>query len=268
MNIRRGALEGQPEMVVDGVYSAYELGKAAFSVSRNGVLAWTAGRAGLAQLTWFDRKGNAAGTGGPSCTGEIARLSPDERHVLLNTVAEHDGFAIVEQKGSGQVALPGIRKPLWMADGLHILYARKDGNIYRVVRRAIEGGAEQELARLPALSGLMDVSRDAKALLYKQGQKLYSAWLSSTSMDGSPGIAQPQWVADSVQGRFSPDGRSVVYSAVTTGGRLDVFAQPFPLNGLRTQLTSEGGRDAVWRGDGKEIVYRKDKTLYLAAGGR
>jgi hypothetical protein len=60
----------------------------------------------------------------------------------------------------------------------------------------------------------------------------------------------------------------VVYSAVTTGGRLDVFAQPFPLNGLRTQLTSEGGRDAVWRGDGKEIVYRKDKTLYLAAGGR
>jgi hypothetical protein len=41
-----------------------------------------------------------------------------------------------------------------------------------------------------------------------------------------------------------------------------VFAQPFPLNGLRTQLTSEGGRDAVWRGDGKEIIYRQGETLY------
>lgn len=43
---------------------------------------------------------------------------------------------------------------------------------------------------------------------------------------------------------------------------MEVFAQPFPLNGLRTQLTSEGGRDAVWRGDGKEIVYRRGKTIY------
>jgi hypothetical protein len=41
-----------------------------------------------------------------------------------------------------------------------------------------------------------------------------------------------------------------------------VFVQPFPLNGLRTQLTSTGGRNAVWRGDGKEILYRNGKTIY------
>jgi len=37
--------------------------------------------------------------------------------------------------------------------------------------------------------------------------------------------------------------------------------QPFPLTGLRTQLTSTGGIDAVWRGDGKEILYRNDSTM-------
>jgi hypothetical protein len=65
-----------------------------------------------------------------------------------------------------------------------------------------------------------------------------------------------------MQGQFSPDGRWVLYSALTNGGARDVFVQPFPSGGLRTQLTSAGGYDAVWRGDGKEILYRNGKTIY------
>jgi DNA-binding winged helix-turn-helix (wHTH) protein/Tol biopolymer transport system component len=260
LNVHLGTLEGEPERVVDGVYS--ESGwssplRASFSVSRNGVLAWLGGRVGLAQLTWFDRRGRVSGTAGPPCTGVIAGLSPDERHVLVHTIADHEGFGIVEENRSGQVALPGItREPLWMPDSAHILYGRKEGDGYVLLERAAEGGPEKPLGRLPALARLHDVSADGKIVLYKEGISLYS-----TRLDGSPEMAKPQLVAETMQGRFSPDGRWVVYSAAI-GDRRELFAQPFPLSGLRTQLTSAGGQDGVWRGDGKEILYRNGSTIY------
>jgi DNA-binding winged helix-turn-helix (wHTH) protein/Tol biopolymer transport system component len=254
LNIQMGTLEGEPERVVDGVYSA--LGKASFSVSRNGVLVWLAGRAGVAQLTWFDRKGRVVGTAGPPCTGAMAGLSPDEKHVLLQTIADREGYGIVEQNQSGQVPLPGInRQPLWMPDSAHILYGRKEGDGYVLLERAAEGGPEKRRARLPALARLHDVSPDGKVVLYKEGINLYTA-----RMDGSPEMAKPQLVAETMQGRFSPDGRWVLYS-FTIAGKKELFVQPFPLTGLRTQLTSTGGIDAVWRGDGKEILYRNDSTI-------
>ena len=59
-------------------------------------------------------------------------------------------------------------------------------------------------------------------------------------------------VAETAQGRFSPDGRWIVYAAITPGSREEVYVQPFVSGGLRKQLTSTGGESPVWRGDGKE----------------
>ena len=251
LNIRRGMLEGEQERVVDGVFSEVTPRRASFSVSRNGVLAWQAGRAGLAQLTWFDRAGTNLGIAGPPCLPDAVRLSRDEKHVLLHTVARLAGFSVVEPNQSGYVVLPGLTKdPLWMPDSSHILYSRKEGNSYRLLERVLDGGAEKELARVPELNTLHDVSADGKVLLYKNDGVLYSVRLN-----GLPQTATPQMVAQTVQGRFSPDGRWIVYSA-NAGNRTEIYVQPFPTGGLRTQLTSAGGEAPVWRGDGKEILYR------------
>ncbi len=256
LNIRRGTLEGEPERVVDGVFSELTIRHASFSVSRNGVLVWQAGRAGLAQLTWFNRAGVVLGTAGPHCLAGVVRLSPDEKHVLLYTVADRAGYGVVEPNQSGFVALPGLRNdPLWMPDSAHILYTRKDGISCRLLERAVEGGAEKELARVSELNTLHDVSTDGKVLLYKSDGILYSVRL-----DGSPETAKPQMVAQTVQGRFSPDGRWIVYSA-DTGSRKELYVQPFPSGGLRTQLTSTGGDTPIWRGDGREILYRNGTAI-------
>ena len=256
LNIRRGTLEGEPERVVDGVFSAVGMHHASFSVSRNGVLVWQAGRAGLAQLTWFNRAGVVLGTAGPHCLPGAVRLSPDEKHVLLYSVADHPGYGVVESNQSGFVALPGLRNdPLWMPDSSHILYSRNDGSSWRLLERAVEGGAEKELARVPELNTLHDVSTDGKVLLYK-----VDGILDSIRLDGSPETAKPQMVAQTVQGRFSPDGRWVVYSAVTGSGT-ELYVQPFPSGGLRSQLTSTGGYAPIWRGDGREILYRNGTKI-------
>jgi DNA-binding winged helix-turn-helix (wHTH) protein len=258
LNLRRGALEGEPERVVDGVFSEVPQRRASFSVSRNGVLVWRVGRAGLAQLTWFDRTGKVLGTAGPPCLGDVVRLSGDEKHVLLYTVADRAGFSVAEPNQSGYVKLLGLTThPLWMPDSSHILYSRKDGTSFRLLERAVAGGAERELMRVPELNQLRDVSADGKVLLYTNDSVLYSVRL-----DGSPQPANPHMVAQAVQGRFSPDGRWIVYSANTGSNSKEVYVQPYPPGGLRTQLTSTGGDAPIWRGDGKEILYRNGTTIY------
>jgi DNA-binding winged helix-turn-helix (wHTH) protein/Tol biopolymer transport system component len=255
LNIRRGTLEGEPELVVNGVLTTLGSRRGIFSVSRNGVLVWKAGRAALAQLTWFDRKGKILGTAGPPCLPELL-LSPDEKQVLAYTVTDHIGFSVVEANHSGSVSLPARTiTPVWMPDSSHILYSRREGGSHLILERAVEGGDEKELARVPELNKLLDISADGKAVIYKWQSKLYALRLDA------PEIAKPQMVAETFNGRFSPDGRWVVYSAGADRNHFELYAQPFPSGGLRTQLTSAGGDRPIWRADGKEILYLNGSTI-------
>jgi Tol biopolymer transport system component len=62
------------------------------------------------------------------------------------------------------------------------------------------------------------------------------------------------------QVRLSPDGHWMVRTHF--GARPQIYVEPFPSRGLRTQITPDGGTDPVWRGDGKEILYRWNSTLF------
>ena len=254
LNVRRGTLEGQPHLVVEGAFSDIVTHRAYFSVSRNGVLVWGPGRAGLAQLTWFGRAGQVLGTAGPPCLAASVLLSPDEQHVLTMVVADRIVYGIVEAHQSGYSAVPWSDHLLWMPDGSHLLGVRTGGSGRVIFERTVEGGAEKELARMPQEGTLHDVSSDGKTLLYMLTGSLYTIGL-----DGSP-PSQPHLVAEATRGRFSPDGRWVVYSTIIGNGR-GVYVQPLAAHGLRTQLAADG-EAPVWRGDGREILYLSRSTIY------
>jgi Tol biopolymer transport system component len=54
--------------------------------------------------------------------------------------------------------------------------------------------------------------------------------------------------------RFSPDGRWIAYSS-DESGRREVYIRPFQGGDGKWQVSTEGGRDPQWRGDGKELFY-------------
>ncbi len=56
------------------------------------------------------------------------------------------------------------------------------------------------------------------------------------------------------EARFSPDGRWVSYNSDETG-RPEVWVVPFPATGERFPISTAGGVQALWRGDGREIFY-------------
>ena len=57
-------------------------------------------------------------------------------------------------------------------------------------------------------------------------------------------------------GRFSPDGRLVVYQS-NDSGRGELYVQPFPGPGGRKQITSGGGVLVEWARDSRTLVYRE-----------
>ena len=55
-------------------------------------------------------------------------------------------------------------------------------------------------------------------------------------------------------GQFSPDDRWVAYTS-DEGGRPEVYVQQFPAAGGKWPISSSGGVQPRWRGDGKELFY-------------
>ena len=63
---------------------------------------------------------------------------------------------------------------------------------------------------------------------------------------------------------LSPDGRFVAYVS-DEGGEFEVYVQRFPEGGRRWQVSTQGGLQPRWRGDGKELFYVEGDTLMAVA---
>jgi hypothetical protein len=251
LNLPERKLEGDAELIQQGVASAPGFALADFSVSRSGLVAWRPGARLLSQVTIFDREGKAVGTAGPPSHFVALHLSPDETHLLGLT--EDRESQLLERDRPGLSGLGPVDWEVWSPDGLRLLGHQGS----KIVERFVSGSGEvRTLAEAPDINFLEDVSPDGKIALYstnKAGERsVYSVRLD-TPGGGANTVVQTGEVI--LNARFSPDGRWVVYNAESADRRqLGIFVQPFPGPGLRRQVVGDGGFP-VWRKDGKEIVY-------------
>ena len=49
-------------------------------------------------------------------------------------------------------------------------------------------------------------------------------------------------------------------------GRNEIFVQPFPPTGAKWQISNSGGRQPLWREDGKEVFFVADDRKFYAVG--
>jgi eukaryotic-like serine/threonine-protein kinase len=64
-------------------------------------------------------------------------------------------------------------------------------------------------------------------------------------------------------GQFSPDGRWVAYASNETG-RWEIFVTSFPDARGKWQVSTGGGEQPRWRGDGKELFYLSGESKIMA----
>jgi eukaryotic-like serine/threonine-protein kinase len=264
LNRKARKMEGEIELVQQNVASSPAFGRAHFSVSRTGVVAWRPGKAGLSQVTIFDRQGREIGTAGSPTVLQTLKLAPDETRLLIGF---HATAWLLEPGKPGQLQLDqGGLDTLYSPDGSEFLNAIPDNDkVMRVVERPVAGdGATRELASPPGLGRLEDISRDGRTLLFSRGAldtTVFSFRLDDVHRDPKSLVSSGETISHT---RFSPDGRWIVYTAsaysaparglgsIYSGG--GIYVQPFPGPGLRKQVTSHGNYP-MWRKDGREIVY-------------
>lgn len=247
---KQRVLVGDPELVQNRVASAPAYGLADFSVSHSGVLVWRAGGASKGGVVALDRTGKQVEALSRSYYFHGLRLSPDQKHLLGRASLQHNSF-ILDTEGTGIVRVGPIVWDGWSPDGSSVIGIRDTQIVAAPVQRPSE---IKVLANAPGITFLEDISPDGRTAIYSSDTYV----LHSVPLDGA-GAGKPTPVVDNGDhirtAKFSPDGRWIVYRAVSPDNRtLGIFVQPFGGPGFRRQISATGSYP-IWRGDGKEIIF-------------
>jgi len=104
---------------------------------------------------------------------------------------------------------------------------------------------------------LEDWSADGKTLLFNIGTSEIHAMQLSGDRKPYPVLKAP---FRQNEGHLSPDGRWIAYTSQESG-RTEVFVQNFPPAGGKWQISTSGGSEPAWRGDGKELYFMSGTKL-------
>jgi eukaryotic-like serine/threonine-protein kinase len=218
-------------------------------------------------LTWFDRQGKAVGTIGVPGLYRTLSVSTDGKRVAVERTdpqTQNKDIWLLDATSGATTRFtsdPGWDAfPAWSPDGSRIIFTSNRSGVYDLYRKSSSGGGSDELLyQSTEGKGPNSWSPDGKFLIYYSlGQPTR---LKLLAIDG-PADRKPVQLVDpqfsSVTGRFSPDGRWIVYSS-NESGKNEVSVRPFVSAtgsaGNPVIVTNGGGRTPLWRGDGKELFY-------------
>ena len=270
LDTRRFVLTGEPHTLSDDLTYFPGVDRAVFSISRGAVLVTQTGKgAALSQLTWFNRSGEVTGTIGQPESINNVRLSPDGRRVAedkSDAAGRNIDVWIREPVRNAITRLtfdPSLdQDPIWSSDGKKILFSsnRRQLGFHLYLKNADGSGSEEEIADLgPGVqTNAWDWSRDSKYMLVRKANELwYFAWPERIAKP----LLQEKWTARSAQ--FSPDGRWIAYAANETGN-MEIYVSSFPNSNGKWQVSTAGGQEPRWRGDGKELFYLSAEGKMMA----
>ena len=267
-----GELTGDPITVAEHVGLDVTNSSTAFSVSRDGIVAYRSIGAGRRQLTWFDRNGKAVGTIGTPDENELVgpTLSPDGRRVAAHrTVQGNTDIWIFDDAHATRFTFDAGRDlfPIWSPDGQYVAFdSNRSGHRYFYRKRADFAGGEEPLLESPEDKVLNDWSPDGRVLLYvtpnnpKTGADIRTVSLAG---DRHPVPFVETGFLERA-GQFSPDGRWVAYQSNETGP-YEIYVRRFPDSGAQQQVSTSGGIQARWRSDGQELYFIAPDGRLMAA---
>lgn len=265
LNIRTLQLEGAPRAVSERVErDSFVVLRAAVSASTSGRLAYRAAATVRRRVIWLDRMGRQISSVGEFDTGSVGaelRLSPDGRLIALmrRVSGEQDLWLMENPRGVLRRLTSGTRDEgaaVWSPDSTRVAFSSNPRGIRDLHQIAVSGlDTEKALLESSENKNPHDWSPDGRFILYASisPDTAWNLWVLPLQGDRKPfAIVQTRY--DESEGRFSPNGRWIVYTSNETG-RNEVYARPFPGPGSGTRISINGGTDAQWRGDAREIFY-------------
>jgi eukaryotic-like serine/threonine-protein kinase len=242
---------------------------ASFTASNNGILVYGPAGTGInSELTWMDRNGNVLGVLGDPGEFERQAISPEGKRVAVGVKPSGppETIWIYDVDRGTRVPLisdetsPVAYSPRWSPDGNHVAYRTLGGKTTSALEiRAADGSGEKKQIgpRDEGVVTVQDWSPDGRYLAFN-----VLTFLNLPSLQSKLYVrrleegAKPELeINGASEAKFSPDGHWLAYSDDNSG---ELFVTPFPGPGARIAVSSKGGSDPRWRGDGQELFYLTD----------
>jgi serine/threonine-protein kinase len=259
---------GSPLVLQEGVSTKVANGVTNVATASDGTGVYVSGGGATAtrHLIWVDRRGThvARIAAQPVELPRFPRLSPDGGRLALTVGPPNAGqIWIYDLAGSVQPLRLTFQDtnlfPIWSPDGKRIVFASR-ANSDQILSMPADGSAtEPERVITPQNPAVpRDWSPDRALILFQELRHLHLLQLT----DGKTRRWLQTPFAES-DGRFSPYGQWLAYTSDQSGSR-DVWVRPFPGPGAPVRVSPDGGHDAVWSRDGKELFYRNGLKILSA----
>ena len=240
-------------------------GAAKLGVALSGALAYAVGGGGgLRSLVLVDRHGVARPLTPEQRQYGSPRLSPDGGRLAVD-IGDQGGAAIwvydlgqqtLTRLSFGNV---GIR-PAWTPDGRRVSYSTRAG----IEWVAADGSAPAESLPGAPTGGFGDGwAPDGRTFLYhlsgNQSSDLFvlrtdsatsHPFLETSAIERAPAV--------------SPDGHWLAYTS-DESSRNEIYVRSFPTPSGKWQVSLDGGNEARWSRDGRELFYRNGDRMMAAA---
>ncbi len=269
LNEKMAAVAGESAPVLDGVMTGPANSMRA-ALSSSGTLLYVRGTR--------DRELVEVGMGGEVTPLRLRagayshpRLSPDGRHLAVVVAAPAGEELRVYDVATGSATIIAnaarISAPAWGGGGRELLYGTADRDSLVVWRRPAD--ATLPATRLTTRRGMIGsatVSPDGRWILFGRppmaAQTTGGVFYASTSGD----TTATQFIANNgapIALRFAADGRRVAYAS-DESGQMQVYVRDFPGPGGAVQISTDGGTQPVWSGDGSRLYYRNGNAVLEA----
>ena len=261
-------LQGEPVPMGEGL-GTDDLGLASFSASRNGILVFRGGELTGTRLLWVDRSGKETPVLDTAADYRDTSLSPDQTRLVYDVgdggprgdLWIRDLTRGVSSRFTFDAA--GELNPQWSRDGRRIVYtsrAKAAGDLYM---KDASGTREAEPLLVNADEKYVsDWSPDGRHILFTSRGSSNTAWdISAVPVDGD---RKPFTVVrtpfSEMWATFSPDGKYIAYQS-NESGRAEIYVHEFPEARNKWQVSTGGGMEPHWRGDGRELFYRSGPRI-------
>jgi Tol biopolymer transport system component len=266
-DLKRFALIGDPTAVLTDIQYQPQVRRAVFAVSDNDVLVGQTG-AGIAfsQPLWFDRKGHQEGAVGKAGVYGSVFIAANGRSVAVDstdmTSLNTDVWTYELQRENAQRLTfdPGFDVvPIWSPDASRLVFSSNRGEHVDLYMKNSDGAETEkvivhdEFNKIPS-----DWFRNGEYILYTRGPDLW--FLTLPALKSTLFIKAPSIVRN---GQFSPDGKWVAYASNETG-KWEIYVTSFPDARGKWQVSTGGGEEPRWRGDGKELFYISSDSKMMA----
>lgn len=264
---KRVELSGEPIPMLTEVQFFPRISKAVFdATSANVLVAQKNADSGASQMLWFDRQGQQIGFAmHPGIYGNIM-LDPSGRFVASETTDPESQNTDVwtydlETRSAKRLTFdPALDSlPVWSPDGSRMIFASNRELKFDLYLKDSNGAQEEKIIpqdgpdRFPT-----DWSRDGKYVIYGRAGELWYV----TFPDLRPALFL-KGTAMLKAARFSPDGKWVAYAS-NESGKWEIYVTSFPDAHGKWQVSSGGGDQPRWRGDGKELFYLSSDVKMMA----